>query len=405
MSQHSGDDGDSQSFPPTTKDSDKPLDNDSASSLGRSDGRTREAEEPITWHYLTFETELPAPAYTSQSESSPPPECPNLKPYTSPFLWSKRRKSLMTWLSCAATIFTAYASGAYSSGIDQMAHEWHVSEVAAIVGITTFTCGFGIAPMFLAPFSEINGRRPVFVITGALFVVFQLICAVTPTYAGMVVSRFLAGCASSTFATMVGGVLSDMFLAEDRNDAMALYSGAALAGTGLGPLVSGFIAQHISWRWIFYLQVIIDGVLLVLLALFFKETRGSVLLSRKAKVLNKWYDGLEAAGHYGMILPTAADPQKPTVQRIRWKVKSDEERGTILQMIRISLHRPLHMLVTEPVVFFFSLWISFSWSVLYLTFSAIPLIFETTYHFNLEQSEAVFASITVASVIFTVVAI
>lgn len=48
------------------------------------------------------------------------------------------------------------------------------------------------------------------------------------------------------------------------------------------------------------------------------------------------------------------------------------------------------MLITEPVVFFFSLWVAFSWAVLYLQFSSIPLVFGTSYGFNIEQTGAVF---------------
>jgi multidrug resistance protein len=295
-----------------------------------------------------------------------------------------------------------------------MQDEWNVSETAIAVGITTFTCGFGIAPMVLAPFSEINGRRPIFVVTGVLFVIFQLICAVTPTYAGMLVSRFLAGCCSSTFSTMVGGVVSDIYHAEERNTAMALFSGSALFGTGLGPIISGVVAQHTTWRWIFYLQVITCGVMMVFIIFFFKETRGSVLLSKKAKALNKWMAQLESEGHHGFMMPisstttttTTTKPVSPTApQRIRWKVKSDEERTSLGRMIGISLYRPFHLLFTESVVFFFSLWISFSWAVLYLTFSAIPLVFTTSHDFSLQQNGAVFTAISVAAVISTCISV
>merc|ERR1711939_26093 len=273
------------------------------------------ANAEITWHYLTFETETPSPAYLATSASSddsraPPPECPNLKKYQSPFDWSPKRKAILTWISVTAAMFTAYTAGSYSAGIDQMTELWGISEVAAETGITIFTCGFAIAPMVLAPFSEIQGRRPMFVVTGILFVVFQVVCAVTPTFAGMLVARFLVGCAGSSFSTMVGGVVSDIYRAENRNTAMALFAGAALVGTGLGPLISGFIAHNTTWRWIFYLQVIVDGVVIVFIVFFFKETRGSVLLSRKAKALNKWYDSLEGHGYYGMMMPTQ-DPTKP----------------------------------------------------------------------------------------------
>ncbi len=49
------------------------------------------------------------------------------------------------------------------------------------------------------------------------------------------------------------------------------------------------------------------------------------------------------------------------------------------------------LLLTEPVVFFFSLWVAFSWAVLYLTFSAIPLGFTKYHGFNTKQNGAVFA--------------
>ncbi|KAI7294930.1 hypothetical protein KC315_g19042, partial [Hortaea werneckii] len=60
------------------------------------------ANDEITWHYLTFETETPSPAYLATSSSSddsraPPPECPNLKKYQSPFDWSPKRKAILTW--------------------------------------------------------------------------------------------------------------------------------------------------------------------------------------------------------------------------------------------------------------------------------------------------------------------
>jgi hypothetical protein len=56
----------------------------------------------------------------------------------------------------------------------------------------------------------------------------------------------------------------------------------------------------------------------------------------------------------------------------------------------------LAFLYTEPVVFFFSLWVAFSWAVLYLNFGSIPLVFSTTYNFTLEQTGAIFTGIVTA---------
>ena len=310
------------------------------SQVGKEIEGAKTSHEPIAYRYLTFETELPSPTYLFSPTGLVAPDPPDLRPYESPFTWSESRKRTLVWLSCIATMVTAYSAGSYGAASEQLVQEWGISQTAFYVGITMFTTGFAIAPMVLAPFSEINGRKPVFVVTGILFVICQLCCAVTRSFAGMLLARFFVGAASSTFSTMVGGVISDIHHTEDRNTPMALFSGFALFGTGLGPLVSGFIAQHLDWRWIFWVQVITCGVVIVAIVLFFKETRGSVLLSRKAALLNKWYEAREEIGLVGFDMPIGADESKTESQRVRWKVKSDEERETLAKMIGISLYRP-----------------------------------------------------------------
>jgi hypothetical protein len=69
--------------------------------------------------------------------------------------------------------------------------------------------------------------------------------------------------------------------------------------------------------------------------LFFKEIRGSVLLKRKAKALNEYYDQLEAAGRFGVLID-----EKNEVRRSRWKVKNYEQHETFLQVMRASCYCP-----------------------------------------------------------------
>jgi MFS family permease len=130
------------------------------------------------------------------------------------------------------------------------------------------------------------------------------------------------------------------------SEADIVSQGASLFGSGLGPLCSGFIAQNLSWRWVFYVQAIHCSFLILLVICFFKETRGSVLLSRKASVLNQWYEEREKAGFVGFDMHSE-DGKKTEKQRIRWKVKSDEERESLGKMIGISLYRPFCKLIPK----------------------------------------------------------
>lgn len=361
--------------------------------------------EDIEYRYLTFQSDIPFTPVTPPNFKGTLPPCPNLRNYDDPFSWSLTRKRLMTYLSCSVNITAAYSAGSYASPTDILTQKWGISDVAYKVGITLFTAGFGVAPMVLAPFSEINGRRPVFIATGLLFVICQIGCAVTDSFAGMLVARFFLGVGGSTFSTMVGGILADVWVTSERNTPMVLFTGATLLGTGLGPLVSGYVTERTSWRWVFWIQVITSGTLVSLVTIFFKETRGSIILSRKAKLLNKWYAQLEDAGALGMEVDDDDLEKNTRCVRFRWRVKSDEERSSLGRMMAVSLYRPIHMLFTEPVVFWFSLWISFSWAVLYLQFGSVPLVYRVNHNFTLAQTGYVFTSICVAAVVSTVLSI
>jgi hypothetical protein len=127
-----------------------------------SDSTTKSSESvpdeqsPIIYHYLTFETQLPSPSplVSTRTPPLPRPPQPDLKKYTSPFEWPKSRKNFIIWLSCIATLTTAYTAGSYAPASHQMSEEWDVSETAIVVGITTFCTGFGVAPMVISPASN-----------------------------------------------------------------------------------------------------------------------------------------------------------------------------------------------------------------------------------------------------------
>ena len=83
--------------------------------------------------------------------------------------------------------------------------------------------------------------------------------------------------------------------------------------------------------------------MILAVTIFFKETRGSVLLSRRAKLLNSWYEARETVGLVGFDMSVGCEGKKQS-QRIRWKVKSDEERESLAKMIGVSVCRPFRRL-------------------------------------------------------------
>ncbi|GAA5918369.1 hypothetical protein JCM1841_002191 [Sporobolomyces salmonicolor] len=292
-----------------------------------------------------------------------------------PFNWSSRRKWQTCLIACVFTLVVAYCGTAFAMGNESMMADLHCSREVATLGLSVFPLGFGLGPLFTAPLSEAYGRYPMYFISCLVYLIFFIPIAYGQNIQTVVVSRFIAGVAASTGSTLVGGTVADLFEAANRGLPMSIFSICAFAGTGLGPAVSGYIELKKGWRWIEWVQMMVAGVLAVGIIFFTRETRGSVILSKRAKKLRK---------------QTGDD---------RYQCRADAERASLAVLVKVSMTRPLYLLCTEAIVFFFSLWVGFAWGCLYLLVEAIPLIFGNVYHFNEGEIGLAFYSIVVASFI------
>lgn len=118
---------------------------------------------------------------------------------------------------------------------------------------------------------------------------------------------------------------------------MAFFTLAAVAGPGLGPVMFGYLAQIKGFPYLSWVLFAMSSVFALSLPFILDETRASVLLSRKAARLRK----------------ETGDE--------RYQSKDDFERGSIRELMKTSLGRPVQMLMREPVLIAITAWISFTW--------------------------------------------
>ncbi|HTT89127.1 MAG TPA: MFS transporter [Acidimicrobiales bacterium] len=120
---------------------------------------------------------------------------------------------------------------------------------------------------------DIRGRREVFAIGLAIFTVSSLVCGLSTTPLMLNIARGVQGTGGAVmFATSVA-LIASAFQGRDRGTAFGIY-GAVLGGAvAVGPLVGGALTSGVGWRWIFFVNVPI-GVLAVVLTLAkIKESR------------------------------------------------------------------------------------------------------------------------------------
>lgn len=156
-----------------------------------------------------------------------------------PLNFAASKKWLLVSLLSAITLVTPFASSILSPGITDVMAEFH--ETNAIVGamsVSIYLMGYVVGPMFLAPMSEIYGRRPILTGANIFFSGMQIGCALAPNMAALIVLRFFSGVGGSGCMTMGGGLIADMFRPEQRGLAMGIWA--------LGPMFGKCAHKHID---------------------------------------------------------------------------------------------------------------------------------------------------------------
>lgn len=160
---------------------------------------------------------------------------------------SNGRKWIVVAIVSAGSTCVTCTSSMYTSTYGQITQEFRVSRVVATLGLSLFVMGLGIGPMVLGPLSEFYGRRPIYVFSFFLFLIWLIPCAVAKNIATELVARFIDGLAGSAFLSVAGGTVGDMFARNELQAPMMIFTASPFVGPPLGPMVAGFINQYTTW--------------------------------------------------------------------------------------------------------------------------------------------------------------
>ncbi|KAK0703847.1 MFS drug transporter [Lasiosphaeria miniovina] len=113
--------------------------------------------------------------------------------------------------------------------------------------------------------SDIWGRRPILLAAVAIFFAGSLICALSSSFATVIAGRAVQGLGAAGLTTLVNICVSDLFSLRDRGLYLGLTNFVwALAGA-VGPVLGGVFAQQLNWRWCFWINLPISGIVFILL--------------------------------------------------------------------------------------------------------------------------------------------
>ncbi|KAF8848819.1 MFS general substrate transporter [Acephala macrosclerotiorum] len=267
--------------------------------------------------------------------------------------FSTRGKWFITILVAVATLGVTFDSSAYTGGMRQIIQQFDVNEEVATLGISLFVLGFAIGPLLWAPLSELYGRQIVFIATYGVLTVLCAGAAGSQNIQTLIALRAFAGAFGSSPLTNAGGVIADLFTAEQRGLATAFFAAAPFLGPTLGPIVGGFVGETEGWRWIIGLMAIFSGVMWILCTLMVPETYAPVLLSMRAKKLSNI-----------------------TGRIYKSRLEFDMKNRTASRVFETALARPWALLLREPIVLLLSIYMAIVYGTLYMMFAAFPIVFQ-----------------------------
>lgn len=270
----------------------------------------------------------------------------------------------------------AWTSAVFSPASKIASEEFGNSSEAGNLATALYVLGFATGPLIWAPLSELRGRKWPVTIAMLLGGIFTIASAVAKDIQTLIICRFFAGVCGASQFTVVPGVLVDIYDNAHRGLIISLYSLCLFIGPSTAPFCGGFIvASSLGWRWTLYISAILSLANGCISLFFLRETYAPMILVAKAAAIRR--------------------------RTHNWAIHAHHDRVEVepKDLVKKYLTRPLQMLITEPIIFLVSLYMSFIYGLMYCLLGAYPYVFEEVYGMNPGVSDLPFLGLFVGEVL------
>lgn len=163
-----------------------------------------------------------------------------------------------------ALLTLSLSLGAFMNVLDMTITNVAIPEIAGGLGVspndgTWVITSFVVTTAVFVPITGWLARRlgevRLFVLSTLLFTVCSLLCGMAPSFAFLLILRVLQGCGAGPMIPLSQSLLLNNYPAERRGFALAIASVTTVVAPVLGPILGGWITDHWTWPWIFFINV------------------------------------------------------------------------------------------------------------------------------------------------------
>ena len=176
------------------------------------------------------------------------------------------------------------------------------------------------------------GRKRFYMTCVALFTVSSFLCGIAPSLGSLIFFRVLQGVGGGGLGPSEQAILADTFPPAKRGMAFAVYGMAVVLAPAIGPTLGGFITDHFTWRWIFFINVPVGLV--------------SLMLTRRLVTRSAAHRGRQGEDRRHRL-------RRPRAHRGRPRLPGDRARqGPGGRLVRLAVHLGLAIIAAVALVSF-----------------------------------------------------
>src|SRR6188472_645749 len=149
-------------------------------------------------------------------------------------------------------------------GISTSELEWTVAAYALTFASLLLTGG---------KLGDLLGRRLIFVIGLAIFTLSSLFCGLAGSATELIAARSVQGIGAALMMPATLSIISATFAVRERGTAIGIWAGVSAMALAIGPLLGGVITEQINWSWIFFINVPVGVIAIVVARLVIKESK------------------------------------------------------------------------------------------------------------------------------------
>ncbi|MBB4641697.1 DHA2 family efflux MFS transporter permease subunit [Rhizorhapis suberifaciens] len=176
-----------------------------------------------------------------------------------------RHRGLLTLAVMAGTVMQILDTTIANVALPHMQASLGATQETITWVLTSYIIASAVAIPITGWLADRVGLRRLFLFSVGLFVVASMLCGISTSLTEMVIFRLFQGIAGAFIAPLAQTIMLDINPPEQHGKAMSIYGMGIMIGPVMGPILGGWLTENFSWRWVFYVNLPVGLLCLILL--------------------------------------------------------------------------------------------------------------------------------------------